>query len=474
MIRFQPRNVRMRLTLWYLAVLGGILVLFAVGTSAFLFLHLRETLDEAVADDVESVEAQLSFHPDGTLSVGTDGARKQDPDAQQDRYLEIRSPDGSLLYRNDRLQDQGLGGAPGPGEGKDGYSQHSIHLQNGPRLRVASRLHTIGTRRVLIRLGHSEEPLWREFKELLWVLFLGLPIALSLAGLGGYALARRVLAPIDRITRRAEQITAERLGERLPVDNPEDEIGHLARVFNDTLMRLERSFEQLRRFTADASHELRTPLTAIQSVGEVGLQGTRSVSYYRDIIGSMLEEVNRLTRLVDTLLTISRADSGQLQLQRTNLSLLNVARESAGLLEVLAEEKQQQLIVQGDERAVVSGDRIILRQALMNLVDNAIKYSPAGETVLVGVARDKGNSVIEVTDHGPGIPLEHQAKVFERFYRVDKARSQQSGGAGLGLSIVRWAVEAHGGKIELFTEEGKGSTFRMTFPAVPVEHLVAA
>src|SRR5262249_37014225 len=145
----------------------------------------------------------------------------QDPDAQQNRYLEIRSPDGSLLYQNDRLRDRALGGSPWPGEGKNGYSQRSIQLRDGPRLRVASRLHMIGARSVLIRLGHSEEPLWSEFKELLWVLSLGLPIALSLAGLGGYALARRALAPIDRITRRAEQITAERLGERLPVDNPE-------------------------------------------------------------------------------------------------------------------------------------------------------------------------------------------------------------------------------------------------------------
>jgi hypothetical protein len=140
MIRFQNRNVRTRLTLWYLAVPGGILMLFAGGTSAFLFLHLRETLDEAVADDVESVEAQLSFRPDGTSSVGPNGAKQQDPDAQQDRYLEIRSPDGSLLYRNNRLGDRVLGGSPSPGEGKGGYSQHSIHWQNGPRLRVASRL----------------------------------------------------------------------------------------------------------------------------------------------------------------------------------------------------------------------------------------------------------------------------------------------------------------------------------------------
>jgi heavy metal sensor kinase len=470
MIRLRPRDVQTRLTLWYLAVLGGTLVLFALGTSAFLFLHLRETLDEALADDVESVEGQLSFRPDGTLNAGA----RQDPDAPQPRYLEIFSQDGNLLYRNDRLGDQALGGAPVPGEGKNGYSQHSMRLQNGQRLRVANRLHEMGSRSVVIRVGHSEEPLWHELRELLSGLFLGLPIALLLAGLGGYVLARRALAPIGRITRRAEQITAERLDERLPVDNPEDEIGQLAQVFNDTLTRLERSFEQLKRFTADASHELRTPLTAIRSVGEVGLQGTGSVSHYRDIIGSMLEEANRLTHLVDTLLTISRADSGQIQLHRTNLSLLNLARESAGILEVLAEEKQQQLVVQGDESVVVSGDRLILRQALMNLVDNAIKYSPAGETVLVAVARDKGGSVIEVIDHGPGIPPEHQSKVFERFYRVDKARSQQSGGAGLGLSIVQWAVEAHGGRIELFTKEGQGSTFRITLPAVPAEHPVAA
>jgi heavy metal sensor kinase len=473
MIRLRPRNVRTRLTLWYLAVLGGTLVLFALGTSAFLFLHLRETLDEAVADDVESVEGELSFRPDGTLSVGP-GAARQDPDAPQDRYLEVLSPDGNLLYRSVGLRGQALGGPPRVGEGKNGYSQHSMHLENGLRLRVANRLHEMGSRSVLIRLGHSEEPLWREFRELLSGLFLGLPIALLLAGLGGYALTRRALAPIGRITRRAEEITAERLGERLPVDNPDDEIGQLARVFNDTLTRLERSFEQLRRFTADASHELRTPLTAIRSVGEVGLQGTGSVSHYRDIIGSMLEEANRLTHLVDTLLTISRADSGQLQLQRTKLSLLNLARESAGLLEVLAEEKQQQLIVRGDESALVSGDRLILRQALMNLVDNAIKYSPVGETVLVAVARGKGASVIEVIDHGPGIPPEHQSKVFERFYRVDKARSQQSGGAGLGLSIVQWAIEAHGGRIELFTEEGQGSTFRITLPGISLEQPVAA
>src|SRR5260370_14837999 len=216
MIRFQPRNVRMRLTLWYLAVLGGILVLFVAGASVFLYLHLHETLDGAVSDDVGSCEQQLAFRPDGNLS----GPNQQDPDAPQDRYLEILSPDGKLLYRNDRLRDRALGGSPGPAEGKNGYSQHSIRLQDGPRLRVASRLHEMGARSGLIRLGHSEERLWREFKELLWILFLGLPIALSLAGLGGYALARLALPPIGRITLRADHVTADPLGHRLPAHTP--------------------------------------------------------------------------------------------------------------------------------------------------------------------------------------------------------------------------------------------------------------
>jgi len=274
------------------------------------------------------------------------------------------------------------------------------------------------------------------------------------------------------MTRRAEQITAERLSERLPVDNPEDEIGHLARVFNDTLAKLERSFEQLKRFTADASHELRTPLTAIRSVGEVGLQGTGSASYYRDIIGSMLEEANRLTSLVENLLTISRADAGHIRLERSPLRLLQLARETAGLLEVLADEKQQRLTVEGHDSAAVLADRSILRHAVMNLIDNAIKYSPVGGTITVRAERKGDQCVLDVIDTGPGISADHCAKVFDRFYRVDMARSRDAGGSGLGLSIASWAVKAHEGTIELFSEIGRGSTFRIMLPALDMERVL--
>jgi heavy metal sensor kinase len=264
---------------------------------------------------------------------------------------------------------------------------------------------------------------------------------------------------------QAKTISAERLGDRLSIETPEDELGKLGTVFNDMLGRLQTAFDQLRRFTSDASHELRTPLTAIRSVGEVALQDQRSPAEYRDVIGSMLEEVDRLTRLAESLLALSRADTGHIQLQREVIPLLQLAKEASSVVEVLAEEKRQRIDIEGDGGLLVFVDRLILRQAIVNLLDNAIKYSPTESRVLVRVQSggDK-QAFLDVVDHGPGIPNEHQPYVFDRFYRVDRARSREWGGAGLGLSITRWEVEAHGGDITLTSEEGHGSTFRVSLP----------
>jgi heavy metal sensor kinase len=275
---------------------------------------------------------------------------------------------------------------------------------------------------------------------------------------------RRALGPIEQMARRAQEITPQRLHERLPNDNTGDELGQLARVFNETLARLEQAFEQLRRFTADASHELRTPLAAIRSVGEVGLQKDGSRAEYRDIIGSMLEEVNRLTSLVDNLLTISRADAGSLQLELVDVPVMQLVREAAALFEVLVEEKALNLIVAGDESATVQGDRLFLRQALVNLLHNAVKYSPLGGTISVRVKSSLNEVAVDIEDNGPGIPLEDRQKIFDRFYRVDRARWRESGGAGLGLSITKWVVEAHGGKIGLESEWTEGCLFRVNLP----------
>jgi len=266
---------------------------------------------------------------------------------------------------------------------------------------------------------------------------------------------------------RARGITAERLGERLAVENPADELGQLATTFNETFGRIERSFEQLRRFTADASHELRTPLTALRSVGEVGLQERPDDKLFGDVVGSMLEEVDRLTRLVDTLLALSRADAGQVPLAREPVDLASLARNAVQHLDDLSDEKDQRVTLEAGTPVEVLGDWPVLRQAVINVLDNAIKYSPPGTSVRVAVGANEDRAWIVVSDEGPGIAAEDRERIFERFYRVDKARSREEGGTGLGLSLAKWGVESHQGRIELDSEVGRGSTFRIVLPARP-------
>jgi len=462
-MNFWPRHLRSRLTLWYVGVLAALLTFYAAGASLFLFLSMRNELDRNLFEDVASVEGLLASEADGSVSLRTIHPEQDDPRLHW--FVEVWSPTGSLLYRSPQLGGHALGGPPKPGEGAHEPPPFSERLENGLRVRVASNIYHLEDHRVILRVALSEEGVWRGLHEFVGVLLLSFPLALLLAGFGGYALARTALAPIDAMTIQAKKISAEHLSERLPIENPDDELGKLASIFNAMLARLEAAFDQLRRFTADASHELRTPLTAIRSVGEVALQDQKSPSEYKDVIGSMLEETDRLTRLVEGLLLLSRADAGHIRLHRTDVSLLDLAREAGSVLDVLAEEKRQRIIIDGDASLTVSADRLILRQALVNLIDNAIKYSSSGEQILVRVKRGpEGQAAVHVVDHGPGVPAEHQPRIFDRFYRVDKARSREWGGAGLGLSIARWAVESHGGQITLESKEGRGSTFEVKLP----------
>jgi signal transduction histidine kinase len=278
--------------------------------------------------------------------------------------------------------------------------------------------------------------------------------------------AARALDPVEKMARRAQQINSENLDERLPVDNPDDELGHLATEFNATLARIGQSFEQLRRFTSDASHELRTPLAAIRSIGEVGLQQDAGREEYRDTIGSMLEEVNRLTGLVDNLLTLSRADAGHIALQPSVFPLMPLLREAAGLLDVLVEDKALKVDLVEEEAVCALADRLSLRQAIMNVLHNAVKFTPVGGVISARVYRETSWAVLTISDNGPGIPQQHAGRVFERFYRVDEARSGEKA-AGLGLSIAQWAVRANKGEIGLVSPAGGGCTFWIRLPAVP-------
>ena len=309
----------------------------------------------------------------------------------------------------------------------------------------------------------ADERVEQQLGEILVVLVLGLPVVVLVAGLGGYLLARRALAPIDQLAADARRITAERLGQRLSVENEHDEIGRLTAVMNQTFARLDASFEQLRRFTADASHELRTPLTVIRGIGELGLDGTRTAAEYKEAIGSMLEEVDRLTRLIDTLLRLSRGETGSVRLSPETLDLGDLARQVAASLAILAEERGQRLHVEAPVPVDVLADRIVLRDAIANVVDNAIKYGPISSSIDVRVTGDADAARLTVTDEGPGIPPQHHARIFDRFYRVDEGRSREMGGTGLGLAIAKWAVEANGGTIGV-KATGGGSTFSITLP----------
>ena len=461
MIEVQSLPVRVRLTGWYVLVLGAILLLFIGATVTILYWQLFYQMSRFAVQDVETIEGLLYLSPDGFVRMHQEYFNHPQSRLVLERLVEILSLDGKVLFRNDRLGNLSLGGKPFPGEGINGYDERSVTLSNGHRVLLVSRVHAIGATPLLLRLGYDQDRIWQRIREFLTAAGLALPILLALAAVFGYQFASRALAPLEQMALRAEQITAERLDQRLPIGNPHDELGHLARVINDVLDRLERSFEQLQRFTSDASHELRTPLAAIRSVGEVGLQKNRTAADYQDTIGSMLEEVTRLTKLVENLLTISRADAGEIQLTFTTFSPLELVRGVIALVEILAEERGQKLHASGDENLRVRGDRALLRQAIINVLHNAVKYSPVGGTVFISVgALAPERAMIQIRDSGPGIPREHRTKIFDRFYRVDAGRARDTGGAGLGLAIANWAVTAQGGQIRV-EDGGEGAIFTL-------------
>jgi heavy metal sensor kinase len=413
-------------------------------------------------EDIDLVQEVVEVTDDGRLAWRGAGHpdEAEDYTTMRGRWLEVWSRQGDILLRSATGEPLVLGKPEGAADAKP------VSLPHGAApLRIMTAVRAIAGVPVVVRAARSEEAIRHELRELSVIQGIGLPVALALAGAGGYHLARRALSPVARMVDKARWISAERLGERLPVENPSDELGQLAAAFNDTFGRLEGSFDQLRRFTADASHELRTPLTALRSVGEVGLQERPDDKLFAEVVGSMLEEVDRLTRLVDTLLALSRADAGQVRLAREPVDLAELARNVVQHLTDLAEDKGQELDVEGSAPVEVLGDWIVLRLALVNVLDNAIKYGPEGTPIRVRVGSDGASAWVSVSDQGPGIGAEDRDRIFERFYRVDKARSRERGGAGLGLSLAKWGVESHGGLIELQTEPDRGSTFRIVLPA---------
>lgn len=468
MWRFQrPKRIRTRLTLYYVGMLAGVLALYFAGVSLLLFWQASNILKRLAAEDLETVKGLLYHEDDGQVNVREDFHHHSNWKQVQERLLEILSPEGTILYRNERLGDRTIGGPPFPGEGVRGYSGRTAKMSDGAAIILISRQYDLQGQTVLIRVGYSEDLIWNELRDTLLVLILASPLILAGTAYAVYATVGRALEPVSKMAHRAEMINSERLNERLPVLSEESELGYLAGVFNAMLSRIEQSFEQLKRFTADASHELRTPLAAIRSIGEVALQENVSPAEYRDTIGSMLEEVNRLTAIVESLLTLSRADAGQIDMQVSVFPLAALVRESAALLEVLIDDKQLTFTLEGDESVGVEADRLYIRQAVVNILHNAVKFTPPGGSICAGM-NCVGPSRVELTisDTGPGIPPDQASRVFERFVRLDEARTRTEVGAGLGLSVARWAVQANNGEIGVTSTLGAGCRFWIRLPAV--------
>jgi len=447
----------MRLTLWYVAAMMVVLGVYVFGVYTFVSRNVSDSLDERLRADFYWAAATVDEGPDGLIM----------PFPQIDLLLEEESPwvqiwsaDGTqLLLSNDEARRRPI--PESQALAQQGEDMIESLPTTGVPIRVLSRSSYIVDRPVTIQVARSEAGIRQEMRELSLILIFGLPVGVVIAGLGGYALARRALAPIEQMTERARTITAERLSDRLPVAHPENEMGRLASVFNETLGRLEGSFDQMRHFTADVSHELRTPLTAIRSVGEVGLRGHRNEASYRSIIGSMLEEVDRLSQLVDRLLTLSRAGTQQPPFALDTVDFAALAEDVVSHLGVLAEEKGQTLSIEKVASPRVRADRLVLRQALINLVDNAIKFTPPAGRVRLRLSETSSLAVVDVIDSGPGVPPHAREHIFDRFYRID---GSEVVGTGLGLSLARGGVEAIGGRLTLEQTGPEGSTFRITIP----------
>jgi heavy metal sensor kinase len=465
-------KIRYRLTAWYIAIFGIILFGFICVASALQYLRLKDQLYHAEIQDMETVEGLLGFGADGRLSLREDYFIKGHK-SLLDRLLEVLTLDGTVLFRNTKLGDESLGGAPAASEGSSDFVPHNVTLADGTHVLLLSHIRPVQGKTVLIRIGYSTEPIREQSMELFGLLMLIMPFALLAAGFAGSRLARKALDPLSEMAQLTQHITAHRLNKRIPVKNADDELGHMALVLNDLLERLERSFQQLRDFTSDVSHELRTPLASIRSIGEVGAQGDYETKKYREIIGSMLEEVSRLTGMIDTLLTLAHAESGTLALKPSGFSVAGLVQEAVSIIRVLAEDKGQAIILSVRDELDLEADRSFLRMALVNLIHNAVKYSPERSEIQVLVqagetSRARGSVVeISVADQGPGIPEDARERIFDRFYRLDESRNSETGGAGLGLAITKWVAEAHGGSITVSSAASGGAHFLMVLPITP-------
>jgi len=458
-----------KLTSWYiLTFFLSVLIIFG-----FLYLRLKHQLikeiDRVLHDEVNELSEMLSQHVEETQALkdfeAGVAARIYYP-----IYFKVLKPNGSLLYISKNFdneidfnhRDKVM---PIIREGKESWEEvrppgrrRTFRIINAPTYREGKLTYIIqvATHTRFVRKSLSN------FKSNMLAAF---PIILVLGSLGGWVLARRSLSPIGYIASKAERITSNSLNERLATRGTDDEMDHLIRTINEMIARLESSFKRISEFTADASHELKTPLCALKGEAEVLLSKKRPLEEYQEGLAHFIERFDHLNRMINDLVLLSKFDSSQVELSMASLRLDLLVLDIGNLFEILAEQKGVDLQVGQVQEVTILGDKVRLQQLFTNLIDNAIKYTSDG-SIRITVEKDEENAVVQVVDTGIGIPREEQEKIFKRFYRVDRSRSKENGGVGLGLSIAEGVAKVHQGRIEVNSELNRGSTFTVYLPTL--------
>ncbi len=462
------RSLRFRLTVWYAGLLAALLALFGASVYFGLGRYLEWSLKESLARQARQIgETYLANVQVSGEDYVVDEINEHYAPEINGRYIRVTRADGTVLYASGAPEDGSFepAGLPPPPTGISQARVREEHLASGGELLIHTLPFTARDgSRFLIEAGAPFHQIEGVLRGLLLTLGIGLPILVCIAIAGGYIVMRQALRPVDELTRSAERITSHNLGGRLPVAPTGDELERLSVALNRMVARLEEAFTHIRRFTADASHELRTPLTVLRGELEAVTQRKGLDPEQHDVIGSALEETERLSKIVESLLAISHLDAGEAWMERKRFDLAALAESTAEQLRQLAEDKDISLRSHAGQSVGIEGDPARLKQVIVNLLDNAIKYTPEGGSVDVTVKAEAENAVLEVSDSGMGIPTDVVHQIFERFYRVDKARSRQMGGTGLGLAIVKSICAAHGGRVKVESAEGKGSRFRVELP----------
>jgi heavy metal sensor kinase len=460
------KTIKFKLTFWYVVILGIILTSF----SLFLYFNLADSLYKGLDNKIRTMAEIVVSSSRSPFNADLDQIMSERLGIKPlGRFIQILDESGRVGERSTNLRDVNIPisvqtlKAASRGE----TTFENVQVMGKYLLRVVTMPVTENGRTVgIVQVASSLEGVEEALHQLLLILLIAVPAALLIASAGGLFLANKALRPVDEITQIARRIGSGDLGQRIRIKRVNDELGRLASTFNEMIAKLERLFHQVKRFTADASHELKTPLTILRGEVEVGLKKKRGQREYQRILGSNLEEISRMSRIVDDLLTLSRADMGEITMERKEIDLSSLAREVWEDLQIMAQDKGVLLKFMGDGFTKMEGDPLFLRQLILNLTENGLKYtSPGGKVELkVEGDQDQGVARILVSDTGVGIPQKDLKRVFDRFFRVDKARSRDTGGTGLGLSICQWIAHAHEGKIEVKSKVGKGSTFTVTLP----------